>query len=119
MPLRLRYATSSGYSTIMEPSFQSWVPSGEIITNGFHVLFSRLLFPFGLQFGFVLILANTIFDMRVYKSLVIRMSYPYEYQLYKRVDDSTPKKEKYELLSEFEKRPSGDEINDAFEGKVR
>lgn len=47
------------------------------------------------------------------------MSYPYEYQLYKRVDDSTPKKEKYELLSEFEKRPSGEEINDAFEGKVR
>lgn len=49
---------------------------------------------------------------------VIRMSYPYEYQLYKRVDES-PKKEKYELLSIFEKRPSGEEINDAFEGKVR
>lgn len=49
---------------------------------------------------------------------IIRMSYPYEYQLYKRVDES-PKKEKYVLLSEFEKRPSGEEINDAFEGKNR
>ncbi|KAL1563470.1 adenylate kinase [Salvia divinorum] len=48
----------------------------------------------------------------------LRMSYSYEYQLYKRVDES-PKKEKYELLSKFEKRPSGEEINDAFEGKVR
>ncbi|KAH6794363.1 adenylate kinase family protein [Perilla frutescens var. hirtella] len=48
----------------------------------------------------------------------LRMSYPYEYQLYKRVDES-PKEEKYVILSKFEKRPSGEEINDAFEGKVR
>ncbi|KAL8497768.1 hypothetical protein ACS0TY_021200 [Phlomoides rotata] len=48
----------------------------------------------------------------------LRMSYPYEYELYKRVDES-PKIEKYVLLSKFEKRPSGDEINDVFEGKSR
>lgn len=49
---------------------------------------------------------------------LIRMSYPYEYELYKRVDES-PKKEKYVVLSKFVKRPSGEEINDAFEGKTR
>ncbi|KAK6151647.1 hypothetical protein DH2020_014282 [Rehmannia glutinosa] len=49
----------------------------------------------------------------------LRMSYPYEYELYKRVDDEPPKKEKYVILSKFEKRPSGEEINDAFEGKTR
>ncbi|KAK4391498.1 Adenylate kinase, chloroplastic [Sesamum angolense] len=48
----------------------------------------------------------------------LRMSYPYDYELYKRVDES-PKKEKYVLLSKFPKRPSGEEINDAFEGKTR
>ncbi|KAK4431821.1 Adenylate kinase, chloroplastic [Sesamum alatum] len=48
----------------------------------------------------------------------LRMSYPYEYELYKRVDES-PKKEKYVILSKFVKRPSGEEINDAFEGKTR
>ncbi|KAL2228357.1 UNVERIFIED_CONTAM: Adenylate kinase 5, chloroplastic, partial [Sesamum indicum] len=46
------------------------------------------------------------------------MSYPYDYELYKRVDES-PKKEKYVILSKFPKRPSGEEINDAFEGKTR
>ncbi|CAA0819953.1 Adenylate kinase 5- chloroplastic [Striga hermonthica] len=48
----------------------------------------------------------------------LRMCYPYEYELYKRVDES-PKKEKYVILSKFVKRPSGEEINDAFEGKTR
>ncbi|GER33669.1 adenylate kinase family protein [Striga asiatica] len=48
----------------------------------------------------------------------LRMCYPYEYELYKRVDES-PKKEKYVILSKFVKRPSGEEINDAFEGKSR
>ncbi|KAL2502534.1 Adenylate kinase 5 [Forsythia ovata] len=48
----------------------------------------------------------------------LRMSYPYEYELYKRVDES-PGKEKYVILSTFAKRPTGEEINDAFEGKTR
>lgn len=52
-------------------------------------------------------------------SYVIRMAYPYEYELYKRVDDESPKKEKYVLLSKFAARPSGEEVNDAFEGKTR
>ncbi|XP_073043241.1 adenylate kinase 5, chloroplastic isoform X2 [Primulina eburnea] len=48
----------------------------------------------------------------------LRMSHPYEYELYKRVDESS-KKEKYTILATFATRPSGDEINDAFEGKTR
>ncbi|KAL8129624.1 hypothetical protein V2J09_018779 [Rumex salicifolius] len=43
----------------------------------------------------------------------LRMSYSYGYELYKRVDES-PGREKYVLLSTFQKKPSGDEINDAF-----
>ncbi|KAG9456233.1 hypothetical protein H6P81_000741 [Aristolochia fimbriata] len=46
----------------------------------------------------------------------LRMSYPYRYELYKRVDDPSGK-EKYVLLATFPHRPTGDEINDAFEGK--
>lgn len=46
------------------------------------------------------------------------MTYPYPYELYKRIDEA-PGKEKYVLLTTFEERPSGDEINDAFEGKPR
>ncbi|XP_061348176.1 adenylate kinase 5, chloroplastic isoform X2 [Gastrolobium bilobum] len=46
----------------------------------------------------------------------LRMSYPYGYELYKRVDES-PGKEKYVILSTFQQRPTIDEINDAFEGK--
>uniref|UniRef100_A0A0R0ICA6 DUF1995 domain-containing protein n=1 Tax=Glycine max TaxID=3847 RepID=A0A0R0ICA6_SOYBN len=46
----------------------------------------------------------------------IRMTYPYQYELYKRVDES-PGKEKYAILSTFPERPTTDEINDAFEGK--
>ncbi|CAL5400473.1 unnamed protein product [Camellia sinensis] len=46
------------------------------------------------------------------------MSYPYGYELYKRVDDPS-RKEKYIILSTFPKRPDSDEINDAFEGKPR
>ncbi|XP_052200243.1 adenylate kinase 5, chloroplastic isoform X3 [Diospyros lotus] len=48
----------------------------------------------------------------------LRMSYPYEYELFKRVDES-PGKEKYVILSTFEGKPTGEEINDAFEGKPR
>ncbi|XP_004488951.1 adenylate kinase 5, chloroplastic [Cicer arietinum] len=48
----------------------------------------------------------------------LRMSYPYRYDLYKRVDES-PGKEKYIILSTFSQRPTVDEINDAFEGKPR
>ncbi|KAK4481931.1 hypothetical protein RD792_012844 [Penstemon davidsonii] len=49
----------------------------------------------------------------------LRMSHPYAYELYKRVDDESPKKEKYVMLTTFAERPSGDEINDSFEGKSR
>ncbi|XP_024028263.1 adenylate kinase 5, chloroplastic isoform X2 [Morus notabilis] len=48
----------------------------------------------------------------------IRMSYPYPYELYKRVDEPSGK-EKYVALSTFPKRPNPDEINDAFIGKPR
>ncbi|XP_057423517.1 adenylate kinase 5, chloroplastic [Lotus japonicus] len=48
----------------------------------------------------------------------LRMSHPYRYELYKRVDES-PGKEKYILLSTFPQRPTTDEINDAFQGKPR
>ncbi|XP_009775736.1 adenylate kinase 5, chloroplastic [Nicotiana tabacum] len=48
----------------------------------------------------------------------LRMSYPYPYELYKRVDES-PGKEKYVALATFASRPSIDEMNDAFEGKSR
>jgi len=46
------------------------------------------------------------------------MSYPYEYELFKRVDE-VPGKEKYVILSTFEGKPTGEEINDAFDGKPR
>lgn len=46
------------------------------------------------------------------------MAYPYRYELFKRVNDSTGK-EKYVILSTFPSRPTGDEINDAFEGRTR
>ncbi|EPS67194.1 hypothetical protein M569_07579, partial [Genlisea aurea] len=49
----------------------------------------------------------------------LRMSYPSEYELYKRVDDETLRTEKYNMLAKFERLPSGEEINDAFEGKTR
>ncbi|GAB2300244.1 hypothetical protein Dimus_034282 [Dionaea muscipula] len=49
----------------------------------------------------------------------LRMSYPYDYELYKRVDDESTGKEKYIILSTFEKKPNGDEINDAFLGNPR
>ncbi|KAL9250673.1 Adenylate kinase 5, chloroplastic-like protein [Drosera capensis] len=48
----------------------------------------------------------------------IRMSYPYPYEIYKRVDES-PGKEKYIILTTFEQKPTGEEINDAFDGKPR
>ncbi|KAL6274918.1 hypothetical protein ACE6H2_025610 [Prunus campanulata] len=48
----------------------------------------------------------------------LRMSYPYRYELYKRVDDPSGK-EKYVILSTFPAKPSTDEVNDAFEGKPR
>ncbi|KAI5674464.1 hypothetical protein M9H77_14828 [Catharanthus roseus] len=48
----------------------------------------------------------------------LRMSYPYNYDLYKRVDEA-PGKESYVILASFPKRPTGEEINDAFEGKDR
>jgi adenylate kinase len=46
------------------------------------------------------------------------MSYPYRYELYKRVDESFGK-EKYVILSTFTERPNTDEINDSFQGKPR
>ncbi|XP_024980285.1 adenylate kinase 5, chloroplastic isoform X2 [Cynara cardunculus var. scolymus] len=48
----------------------------------------------------------------------LRMAYPYRYELFKRVNEPTGK-EKYVILSTFPSRPTGDEVNDAFEGKTR
>ncbi|KAG0503460.1 hypothetical protein HPP92_003532 [Vanilla planifolia] len=46
------------------------------------------------------------------------MSYPQEYELYKRVDESFGK-EKYVTIASFPVKPTLDEVNDAFEGKSR
>ncbi|XP_022143249.1 adenylate kinase 5, chloroplastic isoform X2 [Momordica charantia] len=48
----------------------------------------------------------------------LRMSHPYGYELYKRVDESSGK-ERYVMLSKFPSRPSTDDINNAFQGKQR
>lgn len=47
-----------------------------------------------------------------------RMSYPYRYELYKRVNDPSGK-EKYVILSTYPQKPTIDEVNNAFEGKPR
>ncbi|CAH2079487.1 unnamed protein product [Thlaspi arvense] len=48
----------------------------------------------------------------------LRMSYPYRYELYKRVNEENGK-EKYVLISTYSERPTPDQINDAFSGKSR
>lgn len=48
----------------------------------------------------------------------LRMSYPYRYELYKRITEPSGK-EKYSILATFEEKPNVDEINDAFDGKKR
>ncbi|KAL9377041.1 hypothetical protein Peur_031161 [Populus x canadensis] len=48
----------------------------------------------------------------------LRMSYPYRYELYKRVDQPSGT-EKYVILSTFSEKPSTDDVNDAFMGKPR
>ncbi|OAY85557.1 putative adenylate kinase 5, chloroplastic, partial [Ananas comosus] len=48
----------------------------------------------------------------------LRMSYPNNYELYKRIDEPG-RKEKYVIIAEFPERPTVNEINDAFEGKSR
>ncbi|KAG6586355.1 Adenylate kinase 5, chloroplastic, partial [Cucurbita argyrosperma subsp. sororia] len=48
----------------------------------------------------------------------LRMSHPYGYELYRRVDEPSGK-ERYVLLSKYPTRPSTDDINDAFQGKER
>lgn len=48
----------------------------------------------------------------------LRMSYPYRYELYKRVDEPSGK-EKYVIISTFTEKPNSDEINNAFLGKPR
>ncbi|CAN6448048.1 unnamed protein product [Victoria cruziana] len=48
----------------------------------------------------------------------LRMSYPYKYELYRRVDVEFGK-EKYVIISTFPERPTSLQINDAFEGKQR
>ncbi|KAF8407205.1 hypothetical protein HHK36_006332 [Tetracentron sinense] len=52
----------------------------------------------------------------VLSALDIRMSYPYRYEVYKRIDESLGK-EKYIILNTFPEKPGVDEINDSFEGK--
>lgn len=46
------------------------------------------------------------------------MSYPYRYELYKRLDEPSGK-EKYVIVATFPKQPTIDEVNDAFQGKPR
>ncbi|KAJ8753274.1 hypothetical protein K2173_017898 [Erythroxylum novogranatense] len=48
----------------------------------------------------------------------LRMSYPSNYELYKRVDKSLGVEE-YQILSTFEEKPTSDGINDAFLGRTR
>lgn len=48
----------------------------------------------------------------------LRMSYPYRYELYKRVDQPSGT-EKYMILSTFSEKPSTDDVNDAFMGRPR
>ncbi|PIA28947.1 hypothetical protein AQUCO_06400014v1 [Aquilegia coerulea] len=48
----------------------------------------------------------------------LRMSYPYRYELYKRINES-PGNEKYVIIATFMEKPTVDEINDAFDGKPR
>jgi adenylate kinase len=50
--------------------------------------------------------------------MTFRMSYPYRYELYKRVDQPSGT-EKYVILSTFSEKPSTDDVNDAFMGKPR
>lgn len=64
------------------------------------------------------ILMNDICNCLSLGTLYFRMSYPYRYELYKRVDEPTGK-EKYVILSTFPEKPSTDEVNDAFLGKTR
>ncbi|KAL5772755.1 hypothetical protein ACOSP7_012366 [Xanthoceras sorbifolium] len=49
----------------------------------------------------------------------LRMTYPYGYELYKRVDEPSGGREKYIILSTFPEKPNTDDINDAFLGKPR
>lgn len=53
-----------------------------------------------------------------YTEYMFRMSYPYRYELYKRVNEENGK-EKYVLISTYSERPTPDQINDAFSGKSR
>lgn len=46
------------------------------------------------------------------------MCYPFPYEVYKRVDEA-PRNEKYVMLSTFDKKPTSDDINNAFLGKPR
>ncbi|KAL0906256.1 hypothetical protein M5K25_024734 [Dendrobium thyrsiflorum] len=48
----------------------------------------------------------------------IRMTYSQDYELFKRIDEPSGK-EKYVSIARFPQRPTIDEINDAFEGKIR
>lgn len=48
----------------------------------------------------------------------LRMSHPYRYELFKRIDDPSGK-EKYVIIATFPQQPTVDEINDAFNGKSR
>uniref|UniRef100_A0A0D6QX12 adenylate kinase n=1 Tax=Araucaria cunninghamii TaxID=56994 RepID=A0A0D6QX12_ARACU len=48
----------------------------------------------------------------------LRMSYPYAYELYKRID-TEPGKEEYVRIATFTKNPTSEEINDTFSGKSR
>uniref|UniRef100_M4FCW9 adenylate kinase n=1 Tax=Brassica campestris TaxID=3711 RepID=M4FCW9_BRACM len=75
----------------------------------------RLKVPFGCEYN---IKKPTKIESESFKFNMVRMSYPYRYELYKRVTEENGK-EKYVLISTYSERPTPDQINDAFSGKSR
>ncbi|OMO52336.1 Adenylate kinase [Corchorus capsularis] len=91
--------------------------------------FFRLLYYAGTQYPIMgairsTLLAKLCLNTQQFSGIIsiniwcYEMTYPNEYELYKRVDEA-PRKEKYVPLSTFTKRPTIDEINDAFLGKPK
>lgn len=65
--------------------------------------FFRLLYKVGTQYPIV---------------GALRMCYPYPYELFRRIDTENGK-EKYVTLATFTEKPTSEQINDAFSGRIR
>lgn len=70
------------------------------------------------MFQYFHFIENVLQVLLMFPSFFHRMSYPYPYELYKRVDKEFGKEE-YVLLSTYPTRPTSDEVNNAFLGKPR